>query len=148
MPKRLLIADDSSALRRVIRSALESQADLEVCGEAADGIEAIEKATELRPDLVILDFSMPRIHGLEPGKRLKELVPAVPLVLFTMHKGAVRESELAQAGIQAVVSKTDGIDALIRQVQLLLTSTHHIAIPLRFCRASVTPNKTPTKIEN
>jgi DNA-binding NarL/FixJ family response regulator len=117
MPKRILIADDNPAMRRFIRSVLEGRENVEVCGEAVDGVDAIEKARELRPDLAILDFSMPRMHGLEAGCRLKELMPSVLLVLYTMHKDAVRKEDLVRSGFAAVISKMDGMDALIGGVE-------------------------------
>jgi DNA-binding NarL/FixJ family response regulator len=120
VPKRLLIVEDNPTVRKAIRAFLAGRSDLEVCGEAVDGVDAIEKASELRPDLIVLDFSMPRMHGLEAGRRLRELMPAVPLVLFTMHSDAVSESDLARAGIKIAVSKTSGLDTLVKEVQRLL----------------------------
>ena len=120
MSKRVLIADDNPVMRLFIRSALEIAAGVEVCGEAVDGVEAVQKANALRPDLVVLDFSMPRMHGLEAGFRLKEIMPGIRLVLFTLHKDSIRESDVARAGIDVVVSKTDGMEALITEVRGLL----------------------------
>ena len=116
MPKRILIADDNALMRRLIRGVLESQPGLEVCGEAVDGVEAIEKATELRPDLVVLDLSMPRMHGLEAGRRLKILIPTVRLILFTMHRDVVRGLEASSAGIDVVTSKSEGMGALVTEI--------------------------------
>jgi CheY-like chemotaxis protein len=119
MTKRVLIADDSSLMRRSVRGVLESQSDIEVCGEAQDGLDAITKASELNPDLIILDMSMPRMHGLEAGHILKEMMPAVPLVLFTAHRDVLRESDVIRAGVSAIVSKTEGADVLVKAVRNL-----------------------------
>jgi DNA-binding NarL/FixJ family response regulator len=119
MTKRVLIADDNSLMRRSVRGVLESQTDLEVCGEAQDGFDAIAKASELNPDLIILDLSMPRMHGLEAGHILKEMMPAVPLVLFTSHREVLRESDVIRSGVSAIVSKAEGADVLVKAVQNL-----------------------------
>jgi DNA-binding NarL/FixJ family response regulator len=70
--------------------------------------------------LIIVDLSMPRMQRLEVSRALRRIMPSVPVVLFTMHKDAVRESDAVDAGISAVVSKTDGMHALVKQVQNLL----------------------------
>ncbi|HEY0702130.1 MAG TPA: response regulator transcription factor, partial [Candidatus Acidoferrales bacterium] len=84
MARCVLIVDDNIQLRRVIRVQLEA-AGLEVCGEAVDGFEAIDKARELKPDLIILDLSMPRMNGLEAARELTRILPTVPILLYTMH---------------------------------------------------------------
>jgi chemotaxis response regulator CheB len=67
MPKRVLIADDSSTVRDIIKLFLSVRGDLEVCGEASDGLEAVEKASASKPDVILLDFAMPRMNGAEPA---------------------------------------------------------------------------------
>jgi DNA-binding NarL/FixJ family response regulator len=84
---RILIADDSAASRRALRNLLEGN-DWEVCGEAEDGLAAVEKAAILKPDLVILDFSMPKLNGLQAGHTIHTADPHVPLLLFTLEDGA------------------------------------------------------------
>ena len=79
MPKCILIVDDSALIRRMIHETLEQQDGWEVCGEAADGREAIEKAQQLKPDLIVLDLSMPVMNGLEAARVLKGLFPSLPL---------------------------------------------------------------------
>jgi chemotaxis response regulator CheB len=87
--KCILIVDDSAVMRRAIRLFLQSRPGLEVCGEAVDGIEAIAKAEELKPDLIVLDFSMPKMNGLEAAAALQKIMPTVPIILYTFHKDAV-----------------------------------------------------------
>src|SRR5580700_10346941 len=84
MSKRILVADDSDAVRRVIRAYL-TQEDFEVCGEAVDGEDAVEKARKLKPDLILLDVAMPRTNGIETAAVLKGMMPNVRIVLFTMY---------------------------------------------------------------
>jgi CheY-like chemotaxis protein len=83
MPKRILIADDDEALRAVIRRFLESHTTCEVCGEAVNGVDAIEKAEMLNPDLILLDYAMPGMNGIETGAVLKAMMPELPVILFT-----------------------------------------------------------------
>jgi DNA-binding NarL/FixJ family response regulator len=86
MQKRILIVDDSDATRGLVREFLESRPEFEVCGEAADGVEGIEKGRELKPDLIVLDYSLPRINGLQVAVYLHEVVPNTPIILFTVFK--------------------------------------------------------------
>ncbi len=117
MPKCILIVDDNAAIRKALRSFFESQSGFEVCGEAGDGAEAVQKAKELKPDLVILDLSMPVMNGLDAARALRRILPGVPLILFTAHKGVIPESEAYAAGITAVVGKGDNLNSLVEQVQ-------------------------------
>jgi DNA-binding NarL/FixJ family response regulator len=120
MPKCILIVDDNALFRKSLRSFFESQTDFEVCGEAVDGLDAIEKARELNPDLIVLDLSMPRMNGLAAAPKLRALLPEVPIVLFTMHKGAIDPSAAAAAGITTVVGKAEDVMLLVEAVQKLL----------------------------
>jgi CheY-like chemotaxis protein len=84
--KSILIVDDSDDIRQITRLFLESQTDLHVCGEAVDGLDAIEKAKALKPDLIQLDLAMPRLNGGEAAMVLKAMMPQVPIVTFTLYK--------------------------------------------------------------
>ena len=118
---KILLIDDGDAVRDVIRLFLEKRG-FQVCGEAADGVEAIEKAKALKPDLIILDLAMPRMNGMEAASILSSLMPSVPIVLLTMYGDFMGASLAAATGIKAVVSKTDGLDKLVDRVQALLCS--------------------------
>lgn len=91
----------------------ESYIGLSVCGEAADGLDAIKKARELQPDLTTLDFAMPLMNGIQAATVLSREMPWVPLILFTMHAGAAVESSARTAGITVVISKVSEPEALI-----------------------------------
>jgi DNA-binding NarL/FixJ family response regulator len=119
MPESILIVDDEPAIRKSTRKFLESETQYEVCGEAVDGVEAIEKARDLRPDLIILDMSMPRMNGLQAARVLRKEMGNVPIILFTMHVSAVSSAEV-QACVSSVVCKTDGLVTLVKQVDALL----------------------------
>ena len=104
---RVLIVDDSPALRRALRCHIERHPELEVCGEADNGQAAIEKFRQLKPDFVILDFSMPVMDGIHAALALKQIMPHAPLILFTALRSRALEIEALAAGIAAVVSKED-----------------------------------------
>ena len=121
MPQSILIVDDSAIVRGIIRSFLEPRG-YSVCGEASDGLEAIEKAKALKPDLIVLDLQMPRMNGVEAASALKSIMPTVPIIMFTMFSEAVTKSIGESVHVDLVVSKPDGIGKLAECVQTLLTS--------------------------
>jgi DNA-binding NarL/FixJ family response regulator len=120
MPKQILVVDDSDSCRKIIRLFVESQLDFDVCGEAVDGVDAIDKARALKPDLVILDLAMPRMNGVETTCELRAMMPRVPIVLFTMYDDVVGRALALSAGASRVISKPDGGWKLIECVRSLL----------------------------
>jgi DNA-binding NarL/FixJ family response regulator len=116
----VLIVDDNEMVRRGLRCLFESEPAFKVCGEAVDGRDAIEKARQLKPDLIVLDFSMPGMNGLESARILSNMKPSAMILLFTMHRSAVADGDARAAGINAVVSKSEGAGMLISQAQILL----------------------------
>jgi CheY-like chemotaxis protein len=119
MPNGLLIVDDNTNIRYLIRTFLESMG-YTVCGEAVDGVDALEKATELQPDLILLDMLMPRMNGIEAAAALKRSQPRVPIILFSMNVDGIGKSVAAAVGVDLVLSKTDGISKLNEHLQTLL----------------------------
>jgi two-component system chemotaxis response regulator CheY len=113
LPLRVLIVDDSETTRRILRDIIHSHYWF-VCGEAESGWSGVRKFEELKPDVVILDLSMPDISGIEAAKWMTESDPTVPLILFTVLETEGIESAARQAGIRAIVPKS--------QVWKLLTS--------------------------
>ena len=122
MNKRILIVDDNLLIRSLVRTSLESRPDLEVCGEASDGMEGVEKDLALRPDLIILDFSMPGINGLQAALMLQAISPDTPIILFTMYKDAILAGLASNAGVSSVISKTEPLTVLADEVQRLTCS--------------------------
>jgi CheY-like chemotaxis protein len=116
MHKQIFIIDDSQIIRKSVSSHLESRLEHISCVEAADGQDAIQHARELKPDLVIVDLCMPVMNGLETAAALHDMMPRVPIILYTLHKGIVSETRLRDFGIGAVVSKTDQIDILLEEI--------------------------------
>jgi DNA-binding NarL/FixJ family response regulator len=126
--RRILVADDSEAVRDVIRTFLENTG-FEVCGEAADGVEAIEKAKKLKPNLIVLDLSMPGMNGVEAAAALRDLMPEVPVVVLTMYGDLLGEAMAAGLAVKAVVGKADGMMKLVQCVQRLLATKTPMAPP-------------------
>ena len=93
-----------------------------MCGEAGDGVEAIKKARELQPDLILLEFTMPKMSGLEVARALKLMMPQVPVIMFTFYKEAGLEPIAYAAGVDMVISKQDSITALSDSARTLLRS--------------------------
>ena len=118
--KSILIVDDSLVIRKILRETLEREADWKVCCEASNGREGVEKAQQLKPDLIVLDLSMPVMNGLDAARKLTRLLPEVPLVMFTNFETAHLKQEALSAGIKAIVSKDGSILALVNSIQALL----------------------------
>jgi DNA-binding NarL/FixJ family response regulator len=120
----MLIVDDHAVVRKSLRAAFERDHRFRVCGEAADGQEAINQAIKQKPDLIVMDFAMPVMNGLDAARVLSKTMPAIPLVLFTLY-GSDRfiQQQAAAAGFRATLSKSDGFDALIAAVRKLLAMT-------------------------
>jgi DNA-binding NarL/FixJ family response regulator len=117
--KRILIVDDNEYFLPVLRACLETQGYV-VCGDAADGVAAIEQAKALKPDLILIDMAMPKLNGMEAAAVLKGLMPKVPIVLLTIHDEEANGTPTAAFGIRAVVSKADGISKLTECLRGLL----------------------------
>jgi DNA-binding NarL/FixJ family response regulator len=119
MPKRILIADDDEDLRRMIRWFIQLRTEYDVCGEAVNGLDAIEKARTLNPDLILLDYSMSAMNGVETGAVLKAMLPNVPVILFTGQDTGAIESAAIAVRIRVVVPKTD-MGSLVGHLDTLL----------------------------
>jgi DNA-binding NarL/FixJ family response regulator len=120
VPKRILIVDDGPEVRQVMRAVFEARTTYEICGEAANGAEAIEKALALKPDLMLLDIAMPLLNGVEVASVLGRSMPGLPIVLYTMYNELLGSSLATAVGARAVVSKADGFSKLLQCVQGLL----------------------------
>lgn len=115
--KSVLIVDDYSPLREAICDLFTSQTDFYVCGEAENGLDAISKAEKLRPDLIVMDLSMPVMNGLDAARVLRGLMPHVPIIIFS-DSAAFSQTDARSAGISALVSKADNVSALPRTARM------------------------------
>ena len=118
-PVRILIADDHDVVRQGVRAVLEGRAGWVVCGEASTGREAVAKAIDLQPDVVVLDISMPELNGLEATRQIRQAVSAKILIL-TMHESDQVVSEVLDAGAHGYVLKTDAGRTLVDAIRALL----------------------------
>lgn len=121
MPVRsVLIVDDSPSIRKFVCELFTCEGDFEVCGQAENGREAVEKAKLLQPALVVTDLYMPLMNGLEETRILKKLMPAVPVIIYSAHIDSFMEKEAQRAGASAVVCKSDAVAVLIGKARELL----------------------------
>ena len=118
--QQILIADDHEMLRRGVRNTLQVEPDLEICGEAVDGQDAIDKARELHPDLVILDINMPVLNGLVAVRQILRYCPTTKIVIFSVHDSDQTKQETIAAGAHGFVSKGKDSHDLLRVVRDVL----------------------------
>jgi DNA-binding NarL/FixJ family response regulator len=117
---QILIADDHDVLRRGLRALLSRNPRWEVCGEAVNGEQAVKKVRELKPDLVILDISMPVMNGLQAAEEISRVAPSVKILIFSMHDSPQLAEAARQAGADAFVQKSSPSSELIGTLQHLL----------------------------
>jgi len=120
MAVRILIADDDAAIRRLLRRLIESHADWSICGDAQDGQEAVGKASELDPDVIVLALAMPLMNGFQAAREISRNLPKIPMLLLTVQQLS-REltTEAVHAGFKGAVSKNTGSE-VVRAIEVLL----------------------------
>lgn len=116
---RILLADDFEIVRRALRVLLETQRDWKVCGEAETGQEAVQKSQELKPDVVVLDVSMPVLNGFSAAKAIKHLSPDTAVLLYSMHHSKAFQVEAERIGVDGYISKADGGQEILRVIDAL-----------------------------
>ena len=116
----ILIVDDNPRMRSLLRMFVETQTSFTVCGEAENGAEAIQRAKELEPNLILLDLSMPVMGGAEAAPVIKRMMPGTKIVLFSMHVGNGLRSLAATIGVDLALSKSDGVTQLGEHLKALL----------------------------
>jgi DNA-binding NarL/FixJ family response regulator len=125
----ILIADDNRNIRYLFRVFVETQTPFKICGEAENGTDAIEKAKQLQPELILLDLSMPLLTGVEAAPILKRMLPQTKIVLFSLHMDDIPKSLIAVAGIDLAISKANGIVGLAESLNSLLQSPQTLLKP-------------------
>jgi DNA-binding NarL/FixJ family response regulator len=129
MPLRILVVDDHAVVRRGVRSLLESHEGWEVCGEATNGRDAVEQSVRLRPDVVVMDLSLPELNGLDATRQILKEAPGTEVLVLTMHQSEELARDVLQAGARGYLLKSDADENLIAAVDSLgqhkpfLTST-------------------------
>ena len=120
MPKTVLVVDDNAVIRHTLCQLFTAEADFDVCGEAENGQDAIEKAQALHPDLMVMDLSMPVMSGIDAARALKTLMPTVPVIIFSEYSDVFSEQEARSAGVSALVSKSEHVSVLLGKARSLL----------------------------
>lgn len=120
MPKRILVADDNPLVRKMLCQIFEAEDDYDICAEAVNGQEAIDLAKRHRLDLIILDFSMPVMNGVDAARELKRIMPHVPIILFTLHADTLGTQLMGMnSPFDLLVSKTDAVN-IVEHVRSLI----------------------------
>jgi DNA-binding NarL/FixJ family response regulator len=115
----VLLADDHDLMRQGVRALLESHANFEICGEAKNGQEAVDKAIVLRPNVAVLDISMPEMSGLDAARQIRNQVPETQILIFTVHDTDSLVRDVLDAGAHGYILKTDAADHLIAAVEAI-----------------------------
>jgi DNA-binding NarL/FixJ family response regulator len=129
MSLRILVVDDHAVVRRGVRSLLESHEGWEVCGEATTGRDAVEQSRQLRPDVVVMDLSLPELNGLDATRQILKDTPGTEVLVLTMHRSEELARDVLRAGARGYIMKSDAGEHLIAAVDTLrqhkpfLTST-------------------------
>ena len=118
---RILVVDDNPAVRHYLRALLEQQSTWQVCDEARTGGEALQRVKKNPPDMILLDFQMPDLNGIEVARRIVELFPEIPILMVTIHVSKQLSDEARKTGIRGVCAKWD-VGSIVEAVNALL---HH-----------------------
>jgi len=119
MPVRILVADDHQVVRTGLRALLESKSGWQVCAEAANGREAVEKAGQLKPDVAVLDIGMPLLNGVEATRQIRKLSPQTEILILTMHDSELLIQEVLGVGALGYILKDDADRNLVAAVDAL-----------------------------
>lgn len=128
---RVLLADDHVIVREGLKKLLDGEPDITVVGEAADGIEALEKAKALRPDIVLLDITMPRLSGLEAVPLMKEALSNVKIVVLSMHKREAYVHQVFSSGALGYVLKASSSDEILEAVRTVFRGEYFLSSKIR-----------------
>ncbi len=114
---RILIAEDRESMRKALKALFLTRPHWQVCGEAEDGSEAIKKASQLHPDLIVMDFRMHDLDGLRAANEIFRSTPSVPIVMYTMYKNEELETMAKLVGIRRVIGKEEGALTLLKAIE-------------------------------
>ena len=118
-PLRILIADDHDVMRQGTRSVIERQPGWEVCGVASNGRDAVAQATELKPDIVIMDMTMPELNGLDAALQIKRRLPRTEILIFTAHESDALIRDAFEAGVKSFILKSEAHQLLVEAIESL-----------------------------
>jgi DNA-binding NarL/FixJ family response regulator len=121
---KILIADDKRHIRRELRHLIEAHQGWDVCTEAEDGVQAVNRAIQFRPDLVILDLAMPELNGFEAAGKISQVLPSVPILILTLYATPLVEKEAEKVGVRRVISKSTAY-MLVPAIEEAFAQVHH-----------------------
>jgi DNA-binding NarL/FixJ family response regulator len=121
MAKKILVADDNPLIRKMLCRIFEVQEDFELCAEAENGVEAIALSIKHQPDLIILDLEMPIMNGVDAAREIKQILPRVPIILFTQYGDLATGPAFMNLAVDRVVSKSDG-HSLVGHIRSLISA--------------------------
>lgn len=116
---RILVVDDNPAVRHYLRTLLEQQATWQVCDEARTGGEALQRVKKSPPDMILLDFQMPDLNGLDVARQISDLFPEIPILMVTIHLSRELEEQAQRAGVRGACAKSD-VGSIVQAVDALL----------------------------
>jgi DNA-binding NarL/FixJ family response regulator len=129
---RILVADDQEAIRRRVVATLASHKGFEICAEATNGREAVERAQDTKPDLIVLDITMPEMNGLDAARRIRALLPDTPILILTVHKGKQLIEEARKIGVRGYVTKGEAVQKLVQAVDSVLQNQAFFSTDAQF----------------
>ena len=125
---RVLLADDQPVIRRMVRTTLLQHSHIEVCAEAEDGAQAVEKAKEIEPDVVVLNITMPVLNGLQAAQEIKKQVPNSAIVILSTHADRFFVEAAKKIGVKCYVSKSKVGEALVKAVEAAVKGDDFIVV--------------------
>ena len=126
-PVRVLVVDDFEPFRRFVRSTLTQRPDLQVIGEASDGLEAVQKTEALKPDLILLDIGLPRLSGIEAGRRIRQLSPKSKIVFVSQESAPDIVQEALDSGASGYVLKMRSATDLLAAIDAVLDGRRFVS---------------------
>lgn len=117
---KILVVDDHEMIRKGLRNVIEAREGWTICGEAVDGRDAVQSALELKPDIILMDFAMPNLNGIEATRQIRAALPQTEILVFTMHDSGQLVREALAAGARGFVLKSDGCETLIAAIEHLV----------------------------
>jgi DNA-binding NarL/FixJ family response regulator len=125
---RVLVVEDFAQLRQFVCAALGNRQDLQVVGEASDGLEAVQKAVELKPDLVLMDIGLPSLNGIEAARRIRELVPEAKIIFLTQESSGDVVEEAVSLGASGYVVKVNAGIELVPAIDAVLSGKTFVSV--------------------
>ncbi len=126
----IVLADDHKIVRQGIKALLQTEPDFRIAGEASNGLEAIEQAKNLQPDILVVDISMPRLNGIDVIKQVRKCSPKTGIIVLSMHSAEIYVLQALEAGAMGYVLKESGPEQLISAIREVIAGRYYLSPPL------------------